>query len=39
MTVPVGPISVWSAILVLVWVALVGVVWLLLVASGRRSKA
>jgi len=39
MTVPVGPISAWSAILVLAWVALVGVVWLLLVASGRRSKA
>ncbi len=39
MTVPVGPISAWSAVLVLLWVALVGLVWLLLVASGRRSKA
>jgi len=39
MTVPVGPISAWSAVVVLAWLFAVAVVWLLLVAHGRRSKA
>lgn len=38
MTVTVGPISAWSAIIVLAWVVVLGLGWLFYVASGRRDS-
>ena len=37
MTVPAGPLSVWSLVAVVGWAAVLVVVWLLLVAYGRNS--
>ena len=37
MTVPAGPLSVWSLVAVVGWAVVLVVVWLLLVAHGRNS--